>query len=139
MNAQPTLFDYPPPMPRTATRMEREREVARSILERLASERREWLERMRQALALVYLGRELERGEAAFITADDARRLMLDPVFSLPAGASMNTAGALFRSREWEPLDVDAQGRPLKTYPSQTEGSHGNPLVRWRFVGDRAA
>jgi hypothetical protein len=112
---------------------EPERAKAESVLDRMARERRAWLERMRAALAGLYEHRVTTWGalrHPAFVTADDARRLMRDmPDLALPEGASPNTMGALFRTREWECID--------RGHVSTTIGSHGNLLARWRYVGPR--
>lgn len=123
-------------------RRAREEELRREIRRRMRSERRAWLERMQAELALVYGHRVISWHPAeAYVTADDARALMrtYPHRFALPGGATTNTLGALFSGRDWEPLDVDEQGRSIAMHVSTTDGSHGNRLVRWRYVGRRAA
>ncbi len=111
-----------------------EQAKARTALDRMAEERRVWLELVRSRLVALYLSRVATTGEErAHVTADDARRLMeAEPSrYALPAGASTNLLGSLFRSAEWELID--------REHVSSTEGSHGNILARWRWVGRRPA
>ncbi len=117
------LFDAPKSEPAKAA----------DILDRMASERREWLRKIRAALAYLYLLREAKWGvvQAAYVTADDAQRLARTrPELALPAGASPNLFGAVFRTRAWVLIDRD--------HVSTTNGSHANRLGRWRYVGDRS-
>lgn len=125
----PTTFGLPlfgpPPEPEPAK--------AQSVLDAMAEERRAWLRYMRARLAQTYLARVTERGrDAAYVTADDARQLMDDEptLCGLPAGASTNLLGALFRGWEWQQIN--------RGHVSSTPGSHGNILARWRFVGRRS-
>lgn len=103
---------------------------ATAVLDRMAEERRDWLRYMRTRLVQVYFARVTAAGrDAAFVTADDARQLMdAEPTLcGLPAGASTNLLGALFRGWEWQAID--------REHVSTREGSHGNLLTRWRYVG----
>lgn len=124
-----TVRTYPPDLfsPR-----EPECAKAVSILDDMAERRRDWLRRMRNALASIYQVRVTKYGEGdprCYVTADDARRLMEQHprVWDLPAGASPNLLGSLFRSAEWKAID--------REHVSSTTGSHGNILTRWRYVG----
>jgi hypothetical protein len=118
----PDLFDAPRSEPAKAA----------DVLDRMAAERREWLERMRAELVRVYRNRVAFFGEhdlRSYVTADDARRIMeTRPGFALPAGASPNLLGSLFRAPGWE------RSRH-RDHQSSTTGSHGNDLFSWRYVG----
>lgn len=117
----PDLFDQPNP----------ERAKAVSILDDMAERRRDWLVRMRNILASIYRARVARWGEGhpmAYVCADDADHLASTrPDLSLPAGASPNLMGSVFRTREWVAID--------RTHVSSQTGSHGNLLTRWRYVG----
>ncbi|GMV07394.1 MAG: hypothetical protein AMXMBFR53_36690 [Gemmatimonadota bacterium] len=100
------------------------------VLDRMAVERRDWLRYMRTRLVQVFLGRVRDVGrERAYVTTDDAWDLIdAEPTLcGLPAGASPNLLGALFRGWEWQAID--------REHVSTREGSHGNLLTRWRYVG----
>jgi hypothetical protein len=101
------------------------------VLDRMAEERREWLDRMRHVLVQVYGARVMTWGEGhpmTYVCADDADRLAKwRPELALPAGASPNLMGSVFRTPEWEAID--------RTHVSSQPGSHGNLLTRWRYVG----
>jgi len=106
------------------------RAVLTSVLDRMAEERHAWLDRMRAALVRVYELRVAKWGvvQAAYVTADDAQRLARTrPELALPAGASPNLFGTVFRTREWVLIDRD--------HVSTTSGSHSNRLGRWRWRG----
>ena len=120
----PDLFTPRPP----------ERERAVSVLDRMADERRAWLERMRSEMAGLFLLRvEAWGNNSAFVTADDARLLMEGrPDLALPAGASTNLVGALFKGGHWS-------RSYHRDHISNTPNSHGNDLYRWRYVGRKAA
>ena len=102
------------------------------VLGRMAEERREWLDRMRAELVRVYRVRVDAFGEhdlRCYVTADDARRIMeTRPGFALPAGASPNILGSLFRAPGWE------RSRH-RDHQSSAVNGHGNPLYLWRYVG----
>jgi hypothetical protein len=108
-----------------------ERAKAVSVLDVMASDRRAWLDRMRGALAVLSDARVARYGETdprAYVCADDADRLaQAHADLALPAGASPNIMGTVFRGAEWLALD--------RTHVSSQEGSHGNLLTRWRYVG----
>jgi len=126
-----TVRTYPPDL--FTPRPEVERAKAASVLDRMAEERRAWLERMRAVLADVYRTRVKMLGEAqACVTADDARAFMATgrSDWALPAGASPNLLGSLFRAPGWIRSE-----HPDHT--SATHGSHANNLYRWRYVGPR--
>jgi len=120
----PDLFEPPAP----------EQAKAASILDDMAEERRAWLDRMRAALVQVCEHRVMKWGEGhpcAYVCADDARRLMTRPGLTLPAGASPNLLGSLFRTPEWELID--------REHVSSTPGGHGNLIARWRYVDRKTA
>jgi hypothetical protein len=122
---------YPPDLftPRQDTGPERAK--AESVLDVMAHERLEWLLRVRGALAELYETRVAMFGAydpRAYVCADDADRLsQTRRGLALPAGASPNVMGAVFRCAEWQAID--------RTHVSSQEGSHGNLLTRWRYVG----
>lgn len=109
-----------------------EQAKARNVLARMADERRAWLERMRGALVGIQSVRTLLYGEAdprSWVTADDAQQLAkARGNLALPAGASPNLFGAVFRAPGWV-------RSAHKDHQSSTDGSHGNDLYRWRYVG----
>lgn len=118
----PDLFTQPNP----------ERAKAVGILDDMAERRREWLVKIRAALVSLYRHRVATWGVlmAAYVTADDADRLSRERIdLALPAGASPNLMGAVFRTREWQALGRD--------HVSSQPGSHGNLLIRWRYIGPR--
>lgn len=89
-----------------------------------------WIERLREAMRLLYLRRVVTEGiERAYVTADDARYAMRrhPEIYALPAGKTMNALGQLFRAQGW----VKMEGKHVSTTP----GSHGNEICRWRWVG----
>lgn len=117
----PDLFDAKP-----------EPAKAADVLDRMADERREWLDRMRAALAHLYELRAAKWGatQAVYVCADDADRLAkARPDLALPVGASPNLMGSVFRTAEWRAID--------RSHVSSQPGSHGNLLTRWRYVGPR--
>lgn len=103
---------------------------ARTILKRAERESRRWLDSLRNAMRQLYDERVIAQGAEAFVTADDARRLMRKRTWlQPPAGVSMNAMGALFRAKGWTKL-------PGGKHNSRTPGSHGNDLDRWAWVGE---
>lgn len=120
----PDLFEPRPP----------ERERAVSVLDKMADERRAWLERMRDRLAVLCLLRVDMLGEAqACVTADDAEVLRKTQAsLALPADCSPNIMGTVFRTRDWVRSEHP-------DHVSTTPGSNGNLIYRWRYVGRRAA
>jgi hypothetical protein len=137
MTDQPELFAQAPDEPTTSLedqRIAREEQARRDVLRRMKDQRAAWLDTMRAELAKVFEYRVLAwYPDEAYVTADDARNLMraYPERFALPAGASMNTLGALFLTKEWAPLDTTPGGRAVATHISTTPGSKGNHLVRW--------
>lgn len=120
--------------PRSEAGPEVERKKAASVLDRMAEGNRAWLERMRNVLAAICDARVARWGKddpRAYMTADDAQHLAkIRPDLALPAGASSNLFGVVFRAPGW----VRSKHRD---HQSGTTGSHGNPLYRWRYVGER--
>ncbi len=112
---------------------EPERQAAVSVLDRMAGDNRAWLARIRLALAELCAERVGRWGEAdprAYVCADDADRLTKTRAdMAMPAGASPNLMGTVFRGSDWLALD--------RTHVSSQPGSHGNILTRWRYVGPR--
>jgi hypothetical protein len=108
-----------------------ERAKAVSVLDTMASERRAWLTKMREEMAELYRHRVITWGEEnAYVTADDARMFLEWPDLGLPAGASPNLLGSLFRAPGWERSEHP-------DHASSTPGSHANNLYRWRYVGQQ--
>lgn len=122
----PDLFDAKPEPAKP------EPAKAADVLDRMASERREWLERMRAELVRVYRNRVAFFGEhdlRACMTGDDAQHLeKTRPGLALPAGASRNTLGVVFRAPGWVHSEHP-------DHVSTTPGSNGNLIYRWRYVG----
>jgi hypothetical protein len=125
LNAQGGLFDPPaniPAPPRVS-----EREIGRRAVAEVASlpERAAYLQRIRDKMRQVYRMKVDLYGEhGASVTPDDARRYFesMNP----PAGLSRNFLAAVWREPGWEIVGV---------YHSETRGSHGNKLNRYRWVG----
>ena len=124
-----TVRTYPPDL---FAPPEPERTRAASILDDMAERRRDWLRRMRAVLVSLYFHRVAKWGEGhpiAYVTADDAQRLAKERRdLALPAGASPNLFGSVFRAPGWV-------RSAHKDHQSSTNGSHGNDLYRWRYVG----
>ena len=81
---------------------------------------------LRHLLRLRYKWLKHQFGDAAFVTADDAREfLRFNPVFAGRTFASMNWLGQLFRDGERE--------KTGDRITSKTPGSHGNDLLCWRL------
>lgn len=111
-----------------------ERPASPDVLDRMADERRAWLVRIRAALALLCLKRVGKWGQddpRACVTGDDAHLLeAARPGLALPAGASRNTLGVVFRAPGWVHSEHP-------DHVSATPGSKGNLIYRWRYVGER--
>lgn len=67
--------------------------------------------------------RMLCRSGRPWVCADDVRPLVRE--MTAP-GESLNWVGAVFRTDEWEPVGFTR---------SKVEGSHGNLLRTWRYLG----
>jgi len=110
---------------------EAEQRAGASVLDRMADANRAWLTRIRAALVSIYEARVARWGTTdprSYVCADDAERLArTNPYLALPAGASPNLMGSVFRTAEWAAID--------RTHVSSQPGSHGNLLTRWRYVG----
>ena len=108
--------------------MKSEYEQGQLVLERMADT--DGLEAIRGELATLYRRRLgaarghyiLPENHEAFVTADDARRIMsrLGICFT-----NNNRLGSLWKRGEWE-----WTGQRIK---SETKGSHGNELKCWRL------
>lgn len=105
-----------------------EEEAKNEALDTFERETGEWLSRLRDEMRKVYDYRVNTKGyRFAYVTADDARRLMQHrPDFRPPAGVSMNATGALFRTNGWKVVGYTK---------SVTKGSHGNRIARWAYLG----
>lgn len=109
---------------------EPELEKKEAVLEKHADGNRVWLDPLRDHLKEIYASRVSTRGIAhAYVTADDARKLMKwNSKLAPPPGTSMNAMGALFRTRGWRKLRTNDE------YKSTTPGSHGNRLDCWVWL-----
>ena len=117
-----TLFDDIPEVaaPRT------EDEVKADVIDHLNREYGPLLDRLRAGLVKVYRFRVLDVGAAnAYVTADDARRLLDGYRGAKPA--CNNFLGSLFRAPGWQ-----FTGDRVR---SRTPGSHSNELKCWRYTG----
>ncbi|MBL4701600.1 MAG: hypothetical protein JKX85_10125 [Phycisphaeraceae bacterium] len=113
---QPTLFD--------------KQEVAKAhqVLDAMELSRGEYLDRIREKLAVLYRSRWVSQGLEAFVSADDARDILNKmPNVPPPSRMNRNFLGQLFRADGWKFTG--------KTINSKTPGSHGNLLRCWRWVG----
>ncbi len=102
----------------------------KEILHRHEEESGHLLNRLREALRLLYLRRVSTVGiDQAYVSADDARDIMrrYPRTYGLPAGKTMNALGQLFRAQGWERLAGEK-------HVSTTPGSHGNEICKWRWV-----
>lgn len=96
--------------------------IAEATNERLV----DWL---RARMVELYRARVTSHGEAACVTADDARR-RVEIAFELGSferPSSMNFMGSVFR-KGWK--------KTGQTIKSETSGSHGNELDCWVYVGN---
>ena len=118
--------DHPAPMGTLPLFSRPEEEKADATLRDFERRDTAWLDALRDELRKLYAARVNRLGEAmAYVTADDARRMMdRDPRLRPPAGTSNNALGALFRTQGWEKLGYTK---------STTEGSHGNLIAQWAW------
>ena len=111
-----------------------ERARAVPALDRMAEKRHAWLDRMRHVLVQLCRHRVMIWGEGnpeACVTGDDAQRLeKTRPDLALPADASRNLFGVVFRAPGWVHSEHP-------DHVSTTPGSNGNLIYRWRYVGER--
>ena len=119
------LFDDPPDNPEPPPKSEAE--IAADVLAHLEREHGPLLGRLRCGLVRIYRFRLADVGYGnAFVTADDARRLLDGYRGDKPA--CNNFLGTLFKAPGWQ-----FTGQRWK---SRTPGSHANELKCWRYTGD---
>jgi len=124
--SHPSLFDPPGQIPGPPRLTEREK-GERAVCE-LGSEpqRAGYLEAIREKMRRLYQMRVDLHGEhGAWVTADDAREF-LELILRPPPAMSRNFLGATFKEPGWEVVG---------SYHSSTRGSHGNRLLKWKWVG----
>lgn len=102
-----------------------EEQIRDEILADLGERRKEVLDWLRRRLVIIYRFRCEDVGkESAFVTADDARKIIdADERFK---GVNKNFLGALFKASGW---------RAVGFHKSETPGSHANRLMRWIWEG----
>lgn len=122
-----TLFDDPPAVPvGPELPTVPEDMVKAGVLEYLADVHAPVLDWLRRGLIKLYRFRVEDVGrDAAYVTADDARKLL--PRYRGEVSACKNFMGALFQAKGWQ-----FTGHRVN---SQTPGSHSNELKAWRYVG----
>lgn len=89
------------------------------------TERREYLEAIRSQMRMLYRSRVGVHGaDRARVTPDDARRAF--EAMRPPKGLSRNFLAAVWREKGWTVVG---------DYVSETNGSHGNKLQAYAWIG----
>lgn len=120
------LFDHVP-FPETPPAPPTEADKRDAVLADLADRKSDLLDWLRKKLVIVYRFRCEDVGRVhAFVTADDARRILdADERFD---GMGRCFLGALFKAPGWKPTG--------HFHKSETKGSHANRLLCWRYDGE---
>ena len=123
------LYDHMP-FPDTPPAPPTEEEKRDAVLADLGDRKAELLDWLRKKLVIIYRFRCEDVGRInAYVTADDARRLLdADARFD---GMNRNFLGALFKASGWKPTGG--------FHKSETPGSHANRLIKWRYDGECSA
>lgn len=102
-----------------------EREIGQQILDTLAEKpgRREYLDALDEAMIELACSRPSRQ-----VRPDEARKVFESWNPPPPEELSRNFLGALWNRRHWQ---TDGT-----TYISETDGSHGNRLLIWTYVGE---
>ena len=122
-----TLFDQVHEKPvrvRTLTEQQKKDQV----MDTFEHKRKEWLTIIRLAMRKTWIERRDKYGPDAYVTADDAREFFeAIPDVPGPKRLSRIFLGAVFMPKCWKWTG--------NWHKSETEGSHGNPLKCWRYIG----